>query len=132
MREKRGFALIYVVLLVALISVTVVALGASSLTNIKIARKADDTAKVRQVAQSGLELSAVEWTASNKDCSTITQLFMDPTDHSQGEADIVICSNYVESVGTYNQSKMKFKAMIETNTASPDYGNILQVSQIGT
>jgi len=119
----KGFALIYVVLLVALISTTIIAIGASSFASISIARKADETTQVRQVAQSGLEWGIVEQIVGHfTSCTTSMKFYINQSNPAEGEADVKVCSGSVESKAKFKNSYMGFRYDVSTG----------KVTQIGS
>lgn len=126
----KGFALVYVLLLIALISATVIAVSSSSTIDIKMVRKISDTAKSRQIAQSGLEYGISYWKNIFEEitsCSDVKfKMYPSEADDKNGYADVKICPDSITSVGNFDQGKSAMKA-----EADPASGMITKIYKTG-
>lgn len=124
---KKGFALIYVLVITVIIMITITSILTLGSSDIRQKNKVLYTAGAYQMAQSGLEDGIANYRIGKpKDCSShfykvsaasnnysVTMPSVDPINTDQGIYEFKICSgspDYIEAVGYSKGSKLKMKA----------------------
>ena len=102
--NNRGFALIYAVMIVALVSITIVAMTNFALIDIRQANKSLSAIGAYQAAQSALDAGWAEYQIGNRYCDTeklsgLNSQIVNGTDVQK--YDIEVCDTYLKVTGYY-------------------------------
>lgn len=120
---KKGFALLYVVLMIGIISITMTAISVSSVSGLRQARQVKNTTGAYQVAQAGLEqaLALRQMGSCNENYSGTV---------GSGQYIITACDPNIEIKAIYNGNKMGLRANISGADANGQ-PVVSSVEQIG-
>jgi len=137
--NNRGFALIYAVMIVALVSITIVAMTNFALIDIRQANKSLSAIGAYQAAQSALDAGWAEYQIGNRYCTTSTppasklsglnSQIVNGTDVQK--YDIEVCDTYLKVTGYYyfKGSRDSFGNSVINLKAEISGGNITKVYQ---
>lgn len=123
--NNRGFALLYVILIMFLFMITVTAMVFSSKAEIRQYKQAKSSLGAWMAAQSGIEAGIA--TKTTDTCDNTTPFKINGVNTNDGSYIKIVCptDNYIESTGIYGGLKIKLRADIDTD------GKVTGIYQVG-